>query len=253
MWGAIIGAVVAAIGMLVNSSQQKKQQEHNMNLAKFQNDANQKFLNQQLEYNTPESQMTRFQSAGLNPNLIYGQGSPGNQSAPLSYPDIKPADYQRQNIDQLIPLFNQSKMVDSQVQAQNAKTLQTGALMEVNKLQAEVLKKNPLLDQGGFKSIIDGLKASALLKEGQAQGQTIKNFTDENMAGHKIAKVWQEVQNLDKQFQLMGADEKIKVEVLNSKKFQNAILEVQQKFMTDSEITPQHIVQFIQLILMKLL
>lgn len=36
--------------------------------------------NMQNEYNTPANQMRRFSEAGLNPNLIYGQGSSGNAS-----------------------------------------------------------------------------------------------------------------------------------------------------------------------------
>lgn len=32
----------------------------------------------QNEYNSPKAQMERFKAAGLNPNLIYGQGSEGN-------------------------------------------------------------------------------------------------------------------------------------------------------------------------------
>lgn len=34
--------------------------------------------NRQNQYNAPESQMNRFKEAGLNPNLIYGQGNAGN-------------------------------------------------------------------------------------------------------------------------------------------------------------------------------
>lgn len=34
--------------------------------------------NKQNEYNSPLQQMARFKEAGLNPNLIYGQGSAGN-------------------------------------------------------------------------------------------------------------------------------------------------------------------------------
>lgn len=37
----------------------------------------------QNEYNSPVSQMQRYQAAGLNPNLIYGQGNPGNQGSPV--------------------------------------------------------------------------------------------------------------------------------------------------------------------------
>lgn len=39
----------------------------------------------QNEYNSPEEQMKRFGAAGLNPHLIYGQGNPGNASAPPAY------------------------------------------------------------------------------------------------------------------------------------------------------------------------
>lgn len=39
----------------------------------------------QNEYNSPSSQMARYQAAGLNPNLIYGQGSSGNATGMPSY------------------------------------------------------------------------------------------------------------------------------------------------------------------------
>lgn len=35
----------------------------------------------QNEYNSPKNQMARFAEAGLNPNLIYGSGNPGNASS----------------------------------------------------------------------------------------------------------------------------------------------------------------------------
>lgn len=45
--------------------------------------------NMQNEYNSPKSQMQRYQDAGLNPNLIYGQGTPGNTA--VSTPKYEPA------------------------------------------------------------------------------------------------------------------------------------------------------------------
>lgn len=44
------------------------------------NDANRDW-DRQNAYNAPKAQMERFKEAGLNPNLIYGQGTPGNASA----------------------------------------------------------------------------------------------------------------------------------------------------------------------------
>lgn len=41
--------------------------------------------NMQNEYNSPANQMMRFKEAGLNPHLIYGQGSSGNANGAPSY------------------------------------------------------------------------------------------------------------------------------------------------------------------------
>lgn len=53
---------------------------------------NEKMWDRQNEYNLPSAQMQRFKDAGLNPNLIYGQGTAGNaekaQSWSPSAPDL---------------------------------------------------------------------------------------------------------------------------------------------------------------------
>lgn len=258
MWGAIIAGVVAIVGsILANQSQKKnteRQIESNKGLAQFQADANEKYLAQQNEYNKPANQMARFQEAGLNPNLVYGQGSPGNQSQALSYPEIKPADYQsRTNAQDTIAMFNQNRLASSQVSAQNAQTMQRVAQTSVARLQAQVLAKNPALNDSGFKAMIDNLVASAQLKEQQVRGQKIANTQAAGMGPAAIEKVYQETRLLEQKFNLGTQDSRIKAEIMKSKEFQNAILEVQKKFMTDGDITPQHIMQFIQLILMKAL
>lgn len=47
--------------------------------------------NMQNLYNSPAEQMKRFGAAGLNPHLIYGQGSPGNAN---NYPQYSPPNIQ---------------------------------------------------------------------------------------------------------------------------------------------------------------
>lgn len=55
----------------------------NLELAKYQFQKNREMWYEMQDYNAPAMQMKRFKEAGLNPNLIYGQGSPGNvQSHP---------------------------------------------------------------------------------------------------------------------------------------------------------------------------
>lgn len=48
------------------------------------NAMNRDLWREQMAYNTPAKQMQRYADAGLNPNLIYGQGNPGNADKPPS-------------------------------------------------------------------------------------------------------------------------------------------------------------------------
>lgn len=60
-------------------------------LAKQQNDYDLNLWNLMNEYNSPQSQMQRFKEAGLNPMLVYQQGTPGNASSPANstMPNVK--------------------------------------------------------------------------------------------------------------------------------------------------------------------
>lgn len=257
---AIIGAV-NLVGGLVGQSRQKKE---NRELAQFQADANERYLQKQLEYNTPKSQMQRFQQAGLNPHLVYGQGNPGSQSSPLSYPETKSTDYQTM-YGTIIPSVIQGALAESQIAAQSANTRRTGVLTQVDQLRAAVLSKNPLLDEEGFTAIIDALKSTAESKAAEAgiASEThdwfrgVKQFrvegkpTREGPAG--VLKMEAELDLLEQRFRLGEKDASIKAQVLQSKEFQNAILDIQKKFMTEGDITPQHIYQFIILLLTKML
>lgn len=244
----LIAAGVSAVGNLIANNQQKKA---NMELAKFQADQNKSLLDQQLQYNSPASQMRRFQEAGLNKNLIYGQGNPGNQSAPLSYPDIGRTDVTAL-ASNILPNVSQLMMTQAQVGALDAKTRNTYAQTELNKIQQRLLNANPLLNDEGFKAIIDGLKATAELKSQDAGLRAIQKDVADKSSGHAVSKLFHEVELLEQRFNLGQQDAAIKAQVLKSKEFQNAILEVQKKFMTDGDITPQHILQFVQMLLLKM-
>lgn len=87
----LIASGVSAIGSIVstlatNKSNKNAVQSTNssqLDLAKYQADRNLDLWNLNNEYNTPQAQMERYKAAGLNPNLIYGDGgSSGNSSSP---------------------------------------------------------------------------------------------------------------------------------------------------------------------------
>lgn len=80
---ALAGAsVLGGVGSsLLNKSAQKDANKANMELAKFQWDKNLDMWKMQNAYNSPEQQMARLREAGLNPNLVYGNGSAANVSS----------------------------------------------------------------------------------------------------------------------------------------------------------------------------
>lgn len=222
---------------------------------------NENYVRESNAYNSPRAQMLRYQSAGLNPRLIYGQGNPGNQSQPLSAPE----GMGRIGSD-AVQAYNQSALAQSQVAVQAARTDQTRALTEVNKLQAEVLRNNPLL-HGALQPVIDGLKESARQKAANATQAEIAAWTEQakkdyystrayvdgvgesNLMGEKLSR---EMDLLSSRFNLDQADMTLKREVLESKEFQNAILEIEKNFMTDFEVTPKNILEFVKILLLKL-
>lgn len=254
--GWVIPAIIGVASIVANAIGQRRAEKRydkkQMELAKFQADTQEAYLDKQLDYNSPESQMKRFSDAGLNPHLVYGQGNPGNQSEPLKAPPVSHANYQNV-LGGIAQTLNQTSLTASQVAATDAKTRQTTVLTELNQLQAEVIKKNPLLDESGFKAIIDSLVSTAEIKASESGIRKSQMFVQQASAGHQVSKIFQELQVLEQRFKLGQADEKIKAEVLQSKEFQNAILEIQKKWMTEADITPQHIYQFIQMFLLKLL
>lgn len=75
-----------------------KQQEQAFNLQLWQ-------LNN--EYNTPESQMKRFQDAGLNPNLIYGQSNEAPAPASASATQFRPQNLQQKETANAISTIGQ--------------------------------------------------------------------------------------------------------------------------------------------------
>lgn len=72
----VSGAIGGAFGLLGNYLNYKYQSR----LADKQNEFNLNMWNLQNEYNSPAAQMRRYEEAGLNPALMYGQVTPGNAS-----------------------------------------------------------------------------------------------------------------------------------------------------------------------------
>lgn len=72
----------SAIGGLFQLGSSALNYKYQKQLAEQQNQFNLDMWRMNNEYNSPQAQMKRFEQAGLNPNLIYGQGTSGNSSSP---------------------------------------------------------------------------------------------------------------------------------------------------------------------------
>lgn len=83
--GALIAGGVALAGQGANMVAQGKLNKKNrkwqeeQNTTKYERDIDQR--DYQNWYNSPEQQMERFEAAGLNPHLIYGKGTAGQQTS----------------------------------------------------------------------------------------------------------------------------------------------------------------------------
>lgn len=107
---SIIGGIISGVGSLLgglgssamNNKAVQDTNKANMEIAKYQaqwqqqenEKAYQRSLNMwnlQNEYNSPTQQMARIRAAGLNPNLVYGNGVTGNSSG--STPQYEPAKF----------------------------------------------------------------------------------------------------------------------------------------------------------------
>ncbi|WNK13892.1 MAG: DNA pilot protein [Microvirus sp.] len=90
------GIATGGLSMLqtgIEARQQRKnielQNKLNLEQSQLEFDRGKEMFNLSNEYNSPSAQMARYKQAGLNPNLIYGQGSPGN--APNVLPQYRGA------------------------------------------------------------------------------------------------------------------------------------------------------------------
>lgn len=95
-----ISAGVGALGSLLGGRQSKKNVKRTIKAQKemqqYEWEQNLALYHYNNQYNSPEQQMQRLQDAGLNPNLVYGNGAVGNTSGPLPSYDASRPDYSGQ-------------------------------------------------------------------------------------------------------------------------------------------------------------
>lgn len=273
-WMAIAGNPMAQQGanLLGQLGGMMLQNHYNKQAARWERDTNREnadiafgremeLLKFQLDYNTPYNQIARFKEAGLNPNLIYGQGSPGNMQNAPSPPVAAPARRQAPAVPDM-NFFTQAmqlKLMEAQADLLVQKKDESGVRQDLMRVQTQVAGANPYLRPGYLDSVVSQMVNAAALKEQQTKfmlqpAQGTLNGMPVDMA---YTKGWlmmeRDLQMLGKRLDVAGADLKIKAEIFQSKEFQNLLLKIQSEWMQNADITPQHIYQGVMMLLQSLM
>ena len=86
--GGFIQKVAPALGPIGAIGGALIQNRSNKKLAQYSFNKNVEMWKMQNKYNSPKEQMARYNQAGLNPNLMYGKGTPGNAQTMPQYQSL---------------------------------------------------------------------------------------------------------------------------------------------------------------------
>lgn len=147
-----------ALTMQLQQTFNKKNAEENFKrnkkLMDYQYSKELESWNRMNEYNSPASQMARYRDAGLNPNLVFSQGTPGNATV---IPHYTAPEYNRKGLDVKIPQLQIAEGM-AQVRLLNA---------EAKKKEMEALFAGEYY--GGRASVLDSQAGIAFLKQVMSQ------------------------------------------------------------------------------------
>ena len=207
---SIVGGIISGVGSLLgglgssamNNKAVQDTNKANMEIAKYQaqwqqqenEKAYQRSLNMwnlQNEYNSPTQQMARIRAAGLNPNLVYGNGVTGNSSG--STPQYEPAKFNAPTmqayrgwnlgISDAISQFLAYRTVKAQVdnmEAQNSLIRQQTATEATKQANIAASTSRSEFDLNMAKELKDVSVSSAIADMNQKQAGASQGWTKAN-------------------------------------------------------------------------
>ena len=192
-----VGSIAGMIGQnkIVNKQIAAQREENRLNryynqmLARQQNQWNLEQWNRENAYNSPLAQMYRLRQAGLNPDLMYGQGTTGNSAgspemtsgAPSEPQDMSAMLSKRsfgQTMQQILDREQQRRMNEAQIEAIKANTNKTNA--ETTGINLDNFVKNGTKE---YMIQIAGVNVTNAQKSGQltdAQRQAVYQGIEES-------------------------------------------------------------------------
>lgn len=227
----------------------------NRQLAQYSYEQQRQMIQEQNEYNSPINQMARYREAGLNPNLLFGQISEGNQGEIAKYnpPHIEP-----------VPVGNVPAMIGQAIQAAMQAEL-TKADLDIRHQQFENLKEQQFMIRAQrhaqdidnmYESYVTGFDPGLVSQAGDmdkvanslrvhqqnASLRSTEALAAQRNASKALIQVQTEVQKLsrrEKQYFLDNIQpvmQDIMVKRVKGLEVSNELLELQRKFFTADKI-----------------
>lgn len=261
-----IAAGTDLAGTIMQGRNPRRQFKYNKKLATYQNklnrrnqewalEQNRRLLEEQRVYDSPAEQMARYKAGGLNPHLIYGGAGGGSSPIQVGAPNTNVG-----GVDASYPTGNpagafiESSQALAQTGLTEAKTLESAVKSELMGIQRAIAATNPMLDPSVYQRTIDVLMSTGELKL-KEQSYLMQSTMKGNNVGEGNPRYQQkinaEVEAMAQRLGLNTEDLNIKNQILKSKEYENALKDIQLKWMQDGEVTPQHIFQGLMLLLTK--
>lgn len=249
--GPVVANVLGALGGA------RMQEKANIRMSKREHAQNMELMKYQLDYNSPANQMARFRDAGLNENLIYGQGTSGNMESAPKYPNLQAGNYQGA-LAQVGTQVQQARYLNAQTDLTRVKTDESGAKKELMQMQRNLTASNPYMRKEYVDAMVRQIEATANLKKQEWDwSDTFEQTEGKNgnieFRKRGMIKMSKELDLLMSKFNLQQADQKIRAEILSSKEFANYINDLQKKWIADGELNRDHLMWFLKSLLSQMM
>jgi len=182
--GDILGSLVMAGASIYNQYQAAETAKYNTNAtiagnrsaAELAYSRDLEMWHRANQYNSPEAQMARLKAAGLNPNLVYGNGAAGNSAGALPKYNAPQVQYNYKpafNIPEIIGMYQDFRARQAQVDNIHAQTENVKARTVSEAVRPGLLEMQAQSKQWETTKSMDLMKYQAQILEEQAkQSQT---------------------------------------------------------------------------------
>lgn len=211
--GSLGGSIVSMIGqnkaikkqIAAQKEENEKTRQYNLMLARQQNQWNIEQWQRENDYNSPAAQMSRFREAGLNPDLMYSNGTAGNSmgsptltsGAPATPQDMSPLGGMRNFGDVVQQTLNQ-EMQRAQIEAIKANT---------NKTKEETTGVILANENLTYKNLVDAATTGQRIEMENLNVKIAKNALD--IGAKNLEKLGKELTTLDQT--IKQNDEQLKI------------------------------------------